>query len=290
MTSIERPFPVAATAPATPRPVHIPWGLALGGILAALFAVPMLYAVYISLVDQADLMSRSVRLWPPVFENYTNVWTAYPFPRYLMNSLIVAGGITTGAMLTAIMAAYVLARVEIAGRGIAFALIVATLMVPTHVTLIPNYLTIAGLGLRNTYLALILPFLASGFATFFLRQHFRTVPRQVEDAARIDGAGHWRILWTIIVPMRLPAVAAIAVFVFLSEWNSYIWPLIMIDTVDMRTVEIGLARLFADEAEGGINDWPLIIAGAVSVMVPPAIVFVLAERHLVRGVTMGQVA
>ena len=204
-----------------------------------------------------------------------------------MNSLIVCGAITAGSMLTSIMAAYVLARVDLRGGEILFILIVATLMVPTHITLIPNYLTIAGLGLRNTHLALIMPFLASGFATFFLRQHFRTVPKEIEEAARLDGAGHWRILWAVIVPMTRPAIAAIAAFVFLAEWNSYIWPLIMIDTQDMRTVEIGIARLFADEAEGGFNDWPLIIAGAMSALVPPAIVFVFAERHLVRGVAMG---
>ena len=259
----------------------------LAWLAALVFAVPLLYGLYISLIDQSDLLSRGSGPAPLTFDNYVRVWTLYPFPRYFLNSLIVCGAITAGSMLTSIMAAYVLARVDLPGRGVLFVLIVATLMVPTHITLIPNYLTIAGLGLRNTHLALILPFLASGFATFFLRQHFRTIPKEVEEAARIDGAGHWRILWTVVVPMTRPAVAAVAVFVFLAEWNSYIWPLIMIDTQDMRTVEIGIARLFADEAEGGFNDWPLIIAGAMSMLIPPAIVFVFAERHLVRGVTMG---
>lgn len=266
---------------------RIDWGLAVAALAAVVFAVPLVFAVYVALIDQSMLLSPQVRLWPLSFDNFVRVWTQYPFPRFFMNSLIVAGSITVGSMLTSIMAAYVIARVAIRGRAVVFGAIVATLMVPGHITLIPNYLTLAGLGLRNTYPALILPFLASGFATFFLRQHFRTVPQAVIDAARIDGAGHWRILWQVVVPMTRPAVAAVAVFVFLSEWNAYIWPLIMIDTPEMRTVEIGLARLFSDEAEGGINDWPLIIAGAVSIMIPPTIIFLLAERHLVRGVTMG---
>lgn len=254
-------------------------------LAALLFATPLLYALRAALADPADLVSGEIG--PPVLSNFVRVWTEQPFPRFFLNSLIVSGAITAGAMLTSILAAYALARGSFPGRGLAFGLIVATLMVPGHITLIPNYLTIAGLGLRNTHLALILPFLASGFATFFLRQHFRTVPREVEEAARMDGAGHWRILWDVVVPMTRPAVAAIAVFVFLSEWNSYIWPLLMVDTPGMRTVEIGLARLYQDESEAGVQDWPLILAGAVSIMLPPALVFLLAERHLVRGVTMG---
>ncbi|MGP1397325.1 MAG: carbohydrate ABC transporter permease [Inquilinaceae bacterium] len=264
-------------------------GLVCAAGFAALFATPILYAVYVSLLDQGDLMRPSAEFWPPRWDNYARVWTQHPFPRYFLNSIIVCSAITAGAMVTAIMAAYVFARLTVRGGGLLFALVLATLMVPTHVTLIPNYLTIAGLGLRNTYAALILPFLASGFATFFLRQHFKSVPREVEDAARLDGAGHWRLLWTVIVPMSWPAIAAIAVFVFLAEWNSYIWPLIITDTDDMRTVEIGLARLFAEEQEGGINDWPLIIAGAVLILIPPSIIFLFAERHLVRGVAMGSV-
>lgn len=264
------------------------WPLALAWVAAALFATPVLYAAYVSLMPQAALAALDFDPARLTLGNYVRVWTEHPFPRYVLNSLIVTGAITLGAMLTSILAAYVLARTQVRGRGLMFAAIVATLMIPSHVTLIPNYLTMAGAGMRDSYAGLILPFLASGFATFFLRQHFMTVPQEVIDAARIDGAGHWRVLWTIVVPMTLPAVAAVAVFVFLAEWNSYLWPLVMIDTAPMRTIEIGVARLFVDEGAGG-QDWPLIVAAALSVMIPPALVFAAAERRLVSGVSMGAV-
>lgn len=290
MTSLDRTVPQVAAPAAGWRVRSLPrvdWGLLVAALAAGLFAVPLVYAVYVSLLDQSDLMSADPAFWPPDVGNYLAVWGEHAFPRYFLNSIIVCSAITLGSMTTAIMAAYAFARLDFPGRNLLFGAVVATLMVPSHITLIPNYLTIAGLGLRNTYWALILPFLASGFATFFLRQHFKSLPREVEEAARIDGAGRWRILWTVVVPMSRPAIAAIAVFVFLTEWNSYVWPLIITDTDNMRTVEIGLARLFAEEQEGGINDWPMIIAAAVSILVPPAVVFIFAERHLVRGVTMG---
>ncbi len=286
MTLIDLRVAARQTVRERPR-LSIPWATVVAIPLAVLFAVPMLYAVYVSLLDQSDLMSATPDFWPPNIDNYLTAWSEHPFARYFFNSIIVCGAITIGSMITSIMAAYVFARVDMPGRNILFMAVVATLMVPTHITLVPNYLTMAGFGLRNTYWALILPFLASGFAAFFLRQHFKTIPKEVEEAAKLDGAGHWRLLWTIIVPMSRPAIAAIAVFIFLSEWNSYIWPLIVTDTDDMRTVEIGLARLFAEEQEGGINNWPMIMAAAVTILIPPTIVFFFAERYLVSGITMG---
>jgi ABC-type glycerol-3-phosphate transport system permease component len=292
MTSIELGVDAAAK-PVGRKRGRVRWrpapGICMALAGAMLFAAPMLYAFYVSLIDLRDLWSRGLALAPMSLENYIAIWDMIPLARFFLNSIIVSLAITAGSMLTSIMAAYALARMEFAGASIAFMAIIATLMIPAHITLIPNYLTISALDMRNTYWALILPFLASGFATFFLRQQFRTVPVELEDAARIDKAGPWKILWDVIVPVRRPAVAAIAVFVFLAEWNSYIWPLIVIDSVEMRTVEVGIARLFAEEAEGGLNDWPLMIAGALSIMVPPALVFVIAERHLVQGVTVGSI-
>ena len=288
MTSADLPaLDTAAARPALGLP-RLPWGLIAAWIVALLFATPVLYALFVSLMPRAALVARDFSPSVLTLDNYVRVWTEHPFPRYFANSLIVAGAITAGAMITSIMAAYVLARTQITGRAVLFVAIVATLMIPGHVTLIPNYLTLAGAGLRNSYAGLVLPFLASGFATFFLRQHFLTVPQEVIDAARIDGAGHWRILWGIVVPMTAPAVAAIAVFLFLAEWNSYLWPMVMTDRAEMRTIEIGIARLFQDEGTSG-QDWPLIVAAALSVMVPPALVFVAAERHLVGGVAVGGV-
>lgn len=257
----------------------------LGITLLMLF--PLLYGVYVSLLDPTELFDRNASFWPPRVENYLDALSRVPFARYFLNSIVVCGLITAGTMLTGIMAAYAFARLRFRGSGLLFMAVIATLMIPSHVTLIPNYLTIGSAGLRNSYWALVLPFLASGFAIFFLRQHFRTIPHQIDDAARLDGASTWTILWRIIVPMSRPAIAAVAVFTFLSEWNAYIWPLIVTDSDDMRTVQIGLARLFAEDQEGGLDNWPLIVAASMMILVPPIAVFALFERHIVRGITMG---
>jgi len=155
------------------------------------------------------------------------------------------------------------------------------------VTLIPNYLTMAALDLVDSYAALVLPSLGSGFATFFLRQQFRNLPREYDEAALVDGASRLAILWRITVPLSRPAIAAMAIFQFLSEWTSFLWPLIATTSPEMRTLETGLAALYDVAIDDGIVSGPVVMAGAVLVMAPGLLVFALAERHLVRGVAVG---
>jgi multiple sugar transport system permease protein/sn-glycerol 3-phosphate transport system permease protein len=250
--------------------------------VAALAAIPFAYSVLVSLAP-AD---RAFAAGLPVafrWQNYLAVWQSAPFLRYFLNSVIVAGSATIGTVITAILAAYVFARAEFRGRDLLFGLVMGTMMIPGHVTLIPNYLTMARLGLIDSYGGLILPFLASGFATFLLRQHFRAIPRELDEAARMDGAGSWLILWRVIVPLSRPAIATAALYQFVTEWNAYLWPLIATDSESMRTVQLGLAKLFLASGSDRLVDWPVVLAASVTVLLPTLIAFLVAQRQLIHG-------
>ena len=261
----------------------------LVAVLAGIIILtPFLITLSTSLMTLAEAFTFPPHLLPqtPQWRNYLSAWTGAPFARYFLNTLVMAGTITLGQLLTSILAAYAFARLKFVGRDLLFGLFLATLMIPGQVVLIPNYLTLAKLGLINTFGALILPFLASGFSVFLIRQHFKSVPRELEDAAHIDGAGSWIMLWRIFVPLAKPAIATAGLFTFLSEWNSYLWPLIVTDTDAMRTVQVGLASFLARNQEEGLTNWPVVLAASVLVLVPTLLAFVVAERQLVKGISL----
>lgn len=262
----------------------------VGGFFLAVLAIVVLYPLWeiakISFLDVAEVNNPDAVFWPPSFRAYVDVWTGVAFPRYFLNSVVVTLAVTVGSTLTAILAAYAFARARFPGRDVLFLAVIGTLMIPNHITLIPNYLTFAKVGLLDTFICLILPFLASGFSIFFLRQHMMTIPPSLDEAARMDGASTWMILWTIIVPLSWPAIAVVALFAFMSQWNEFIWPLLATTSEDMRTVQIGLRYLLRDE-EAAIPDWPLVMAGTMITLVPLLVAYVFAERHLIRGITMG---
>lgn len=264
--------------------------LPLGGAALLLLAVIVLYPLWeilrVSLMDPLEARSPGASAWPPTFRAYGEAWGGVSFPRYFLNSVLITLAVTMGSTLTAILAAYAFARATFPGRDLLFLAVVGTLMIPNHVTLIPNYLTFAAWGMLDTYACLILPFLASGFSVFFLRQHMMTIPRSLDEAARMDGAGTLTILRTVIVPLSWPAIAVVALFAFMSSWNEFVWPLIATTSEDMRTVQIGLRYLLRDE-ETALPDWPLVMAGTVITLAPLLIAYVVAERHLIRGITMG---
>jgi ABC-type glycerol-3-phosphate transport system permease component len=257
------------------------------GLLALAVFYPLWQIVAISFAEPGSLLSEQRGVFMPDFQAYERAWFNVPFPRYFLNSLIVTGAVTLGNTLTAILAAYAFARAEFRGRELLFLLVVGTLMIPGHITLIPNYLTFARFHMLDTHVALILPFLASGFSIFFLRQFIRTIPPSLDEAARMDGAGTWTILWTIIVPLSWPAISVVALFAFMGNWNEFVWPLLTTTSEDMRTVQIGLRYLLRNEGEGASPDWPLVMAGTMITLLPLLIGYIVAERHLIRGITMG---
>lgn len=245
--------------------------------LGLLFLSPALYAIWMSF--------QTAEAW---YRGET-ADTLDNDARYLLNSVIVSGFVTPGGIVTATMAAFAFARWRFRGGDLLFGATVATLMIPGHLTLIPNDLTLARAGLLDTYAGLILPATASGFAAFFLRQYIRGIPRALDEAAYIDGATPLQVLWRAIVPVARPAILSMALFLFIGEWNSYIRPLIGVGREDMSTLQIGLARLYRINPGEGAIDWPLVMAAPTLTLLPVLAGFAVVERHLVRGITLGAV-
>lgn len=255
--------------------------------LALIVLFPLLYALSTSLKTGAEVNQYPPTLWPRVFDfgNYPDALRVAPIARFLLNSFIQSGVVTLGQMVTAALAAFAFSYIQFPGRQAMFFLFLSTLMIPAEVTLIPNYLTVRSLGWLNTYPALVAPFLATAFGTFLLRQFFLTIPRELWDAGLIDGCSRRRFLLTILVPLARPALATLAIYAFLSTWNQYLWPLLVINSQQMRTVQIGLAILQSQESVS----WSLVMAGIILIVAPTVFLFLLGYRHVVRGLTAGAV-
>lgn len=293
----ERPSPVL------PATLHRPRGranhesaasLIVGGylplVLATLIiALPLLWMLLGSLKTSGEVLSRDVVLLPgsPSFEAYRVASAKVDFPRLFWNSLVVT---TLGAgikILLAITTAYALVFVKFPYKRVIFVGILVALMVPSQVSLLPNYLLIAGLGGANTYWGIILPGLGTAFGTFLLRQHFLSLPAEIMEAAELDGAGHLRRLAAIVVPISTPTIATVALVTMVNEWNDYIWPLIITSDDSMMTLPVGLTLL--KNLEGDPSSYPILMAGAVVVIVPVLIVFMFLQRYIVAGLTQGAV-
>ncbi|HEU4325557.1 MAG TPA: carbohydrate ABC transporter permease [Roseiflexaceae bacterium] len=265
------------------RASHIPLhlGLMLGSVLMLL---PFAWMLSTSLKSPALVFSYPP-VWiprPPVWSNYSEAVAAMPFGRFYLNSLFVTGSVTLLQLLTASLAAFAFARLRFRGREALFLLYLATLMIPFQVTMIPNFILVRWLGWYDTFQALILPTAFSAFSTFLLRQHFLGLPRDLDEAARIDGASSLRIWWSIILPLSGPALAALAIFAALNSWNDFLWPLIVTNSEEMRTLPVGLSTF---QGEYKI-EWHLLMAGSVIAMVPVLLVYTIAQRWFIRGVAM----
>lgn len=259
-------------------------GIAL--VAGLLFLSPVLYSIWISFQTSDAYYAGEIAF---TLDNYGRAVGQYNFARYLLNSLIVSGMVTLLGISFATMAAYAFARFTFPGNNLLFGATVATLMIPSHISLIPNYLSLAKVGLLDTYAGLILPAISNGFAAFFLRQYIRGIPKALDEAAYMDGAKPLQVLWRIIVPLSRPAIASMALYIFMTEWNSYIWPLVAVGKQDLYTLQVGLARLYRTNPGEGLVDWPLAMAASTITILPVLLGFLLVERHLVRGITMGAV-
>ncbi len=254
--------------------------------IGILVSLPIVIAFLTSFKTLPDVFHVPPRFLPTewVFENYVKAWGQTPFGRYLLNSFIQSSSIVAAQVLFSILAAYAFAVLDFPGRKVLFYVVLASLMIPFELVFIPNFILVTELGLANTYPGLIVPFLASAFGVFMLRQFFLSVPTELHDAAKIDGASNWRYLWQILVPLSKGAIGALAIFAFLGAWNQYIWPLIITDQTDMRTIQIGI-RYFMENQESGA-DWGGIMAGSMIAMAPTLLAFLIAQKQLVKGIAM----
>lgn len=253
--------------------------------VALLFLMPFAWMVISSLKREIDVFRLPVQ-WIPdplTWSNYVEVWTGrYPLTRYIGNSLLVAGARVVGELLTASLAAYAFSRLKFRGRDILFILYISTLIIPHQMLLVPRFILYRQLGIYDTLWALILPGVFTVFGTFLLRQFFLTIPKDMTDAARVDGANELQIWWQIVLPMSKPALASLAILAFVWSWNDYETPLVMLTSEEKFTIPLGLTRYF-DES-GGFSA-ALISAGAVSSLIPIFVVFLALQRQFIQALT-----
>ena len=250
--------------------------------VALMFVAPLLYAVGTSLKPVDEVFTR-----PPTlvgselrFENYVEAFQFAPFGRYFFNSFLVAIIGTAVVLVASSLSAYAFARLRFPGRDKLFVLFLGTLMVPQEVLIVPMYWLMQVLGWVDSYQALILPWAFTAFGTFLLRQFFLTVPGEVVDSARVDGAGPFTVFFRIMLPLSRPALAVLAMFTFIAYWGGFLWPLIVIDTVNVKgTVPLGLTSFTSQQG----TQWHLMMAASVMAMLPSVLLVVLLQRHLVRG-------
>ena len=254
----------------------------VAGGAAMLF--PFAWMLSTSLQSDGALLVPPPQLIPSPIEpgNYGKVAEAFPLWRYLLNSLGVAAVSTTLQLLTSAMAAYAFARLTFRGRDKLFLLYLATLMIPIQVIILPLFVEMRYLGLVDSYPGLLLPTIATAFGTFLLRQAFLGLPRELEEAAFIDGAGHWTVFRRIVLPLSLPALAALGILAFMASWNSFLWPLVIVNSPDLLTLPVGLSNLQGRYT----TSWNLVMAGATVAVVPILFVYLVAQKYVVRGVTL----
>jgi putative chitobiose transport system permease protein len=256
--------------------------LMYGGLsaIALLMLFPLLWLLSTSLKSpEENIFQFPPQLWPtkPTLQNFIKVWQSTPFGQYLFNSTLVASLTVALNLLFCALGAYPLARLDFRGKNLIFAGIVSTIMIPFQIVMIPLYVLAVQLGLRNSYLGIILPGIASAFGIFLLRQAFLGVPKELEEAARIDGCSELGIWWHIMIPAILPALVTLGIFVFIGAWSDFLWPLIILDRPEYYTLPLGVAKLAGTFS----LDWRLIAAGSLISIAPVIVVFLVLQKYIV---------
>lgn len=250
--------------------------------------MPLLWMVLASLKRPDELYRVPLQWLPeaPGLASYADAAQTIPLGQLFLNSvgLTIAGSVLK--VVLGLTCAYALVFLDVPFRRTVFLVVIAALMIPPQVTIIPNYTFVASLGWLNTYQGILVPGLASAFGTFLFRQHFLTLPASVLEAAELDGAGHWRRLWRFVVPMSLPTVAAVGLVAVVTEWNDYLWPFLVVDDPSKMTLPVGLTLL---QNIDGMSDWGVLMAATVLVTLPVLLLFLVLQRRLVAGLTTGAV-
>ncbi|MFN2199576.1 MAG: carbohydrate ABC transporter permease [Caldilineaceae bacterium] len=280
--AIARTGTVNATAHSRPinfRNVVVHIALIVGSVVVLM---PFLIMFLGSLLPKSAILQRSFSAGDLTLRNYADTFQVVPFGRFYLNSLIVATGTTLIQIVTASLAAFAFARLRFRGRDGLFLVYLATLMIPFQVTMIPNFIVIRYLRWYNTYQALILPAAFSVFSTFLLRQYFLGIPIDMDEAARMDGAGSFRIWAQVILPLAGPVLATLAIFNFQASWNDFLWPLVITNTENMRTIPIGLSSFQGQYS----TEWNLLMAGSVVALLPVLLIYVVGQKWFVQGITL----
>ena len=259
------------------------YGVMVVGLV--LVVIPFVWMLVSSFKPEAEVRAVPPTWWPETvtLDNYTRLFTQLDFPRFFLNSAIVAVTVAVGNMIFCSMLGYALAKLDFPGKKAVFAVVLGTLMVPGVVTFVPLFVLTTNIGLTNTLPGMILPFLAGPFGVFLMRQFIASLPDELIQAARIDGAGELRIFFSIILPLCGPAVATLGVLTFLTSWNNFLWPLVVATSEDKYTLPVALALYAVGQ---NATKYGLLLAGAVVVVIPVLAVFLLLQRRIMQGIAM----
>ncbi len=257
-------------------------------LVAAVVLVPVAFIVLTSLKERPDIYTQPVTWLPdPVTgQNYSAVDETVPFTRYFLNSVLITGVLTVVQVALGTAMAFALVFLQLPGRRLLFLAVIASLMVPNQITVISNYALVSQLGWRNTFQGIIVPLAGVAFGTYLMRNHFMSLPREIVEAARMDGAGPLKLLFRVLLPMSWPTLVAFTLITVVTEWNQYLWPFLMADTPAVAPLPVGLTQL--QNTEGAVN-WGPVMAGTVLTMIPILVVFLVLQRQMIKGLTAGAV-
>jgi multiple sugar transport system permease protein len=262
-----------------------PWIYAVLIVGLFLVVIPFIWMLVSSFKPEAEVRAVPPTWWPETLtlDNYDRLFTQLDFPTYFMNSVIVALAVTIGNVVFCSMLGYALAKLSFPGKRLMFMIVLGTLMVPGVVTFVPLFVLTTKMGLSNTLIGMILPFLAAPFGVFLMRQYISALPDELIQAARIDGAGELRIFASVILPLCGPALATLGILTFLGSWNNFLWPLVVAQTEDKYTLPVALALYAVGQ---NATQYGLLLAGSVVVVVPVLVLFLFLQRHIMQGIAM----
>lgn len=256
-------------------------------LIGILIVFPIIYALSASLMSSGEIFSYPPKIFPLniTFENYEKAISTVPILKFIFNSFFVSTIVTIGQIITSCLAAYSFSYFKFKGKILLFIICLSTLMIPSESTIIANYLTIAKLGLTDTYTGLVLPFLVSAMGIFLIRQFYLTVPKELNEAAILDGCSNLKFFIQVLLPLSKPVISSLGIYTFLNTWNQYMWPLLVTNAPEKRTVQIGISMLqFAESQDIG-----LVFAGVIMIILPSILIFIIGEKQLIKGITAGAV-
>ncbi|MEK0145201.1 carbohydrate ABC transporter permease [Corynebacterium yonathiae] len=260
------------------------------GILAVLLLIglPLFWILMTSFKAKGDIYTDPVNWIPPVWEteNYSDATTRVPFWTYLRNSVFITAVLSIIKIVLGVISAYALAILRFPGRHLVFLLVISSLMVPSEITVISNYALVNSLGWRNTFVGIIVPLAGVAFGTFLMRNHFLSLPYELVEAARMDGAGPIRMLTKVLLPVSWPTLTAFSAITMVNEWNTYLWPFLMADTEEVAPLQVGLTML---QNNDGVTNWGPVMAATILTIIPMVIIFLALQKYMIQGLTTGAV-
>lgn len=257
-------------------------------LVVVVIAGPLVFVFFTSFKDQPDIYSQPTTWWPPCWhpQNYRTATEQIPFWTFLRNSVVITSALAVVKFMLGVLSAFGLVFVRFPGKNVVFLVIIAALMVPNQITVISNYALISQLGMRNTFPGIILPLAGVAFGTFLMRNHFLSLPPEIIEAARMDGARWWQLLMRVVLPMSGPTMVAFGIITVVNEWNEYLWPFLMSDDESVAPLPVGLT--FLQQAEG-ITNWGPVMAVTLLAMLPILLIFIVLQRQMIKGLTSGAV-